>query len=147
MFVMEKLNNIFFYHLDSAIRYYRQFAQNRLKELGFSITIDQWLVLKVLNEDPDVTQSELADKVLKDKASVTRILDILVEDKYLKREQHAESRRRYQLSITSKGHQVLKDIQSTVVKNRKHALRGVTDAELEIAEKVLKKITMNCKPE
>jgi hypothetical protein len=33
------------------------------------------------------------------------------------------------------------------MKNRKHALRGVTDAELEIAEKVLKKITMNCKPE
>ncbi|MBX7095563.1 MAG: MarR family transcriptional regulator [Flavobacteriales bacterium] len=141
---MEKLNTIFFYHLDKAIRNYRQYATQQLKEAGFSITIDQWLVLKVLHEDPEVTQSELAEKVLKDKASVTRIIEILVKDKYLQRKSHDESRRRYKLIITQKGLSLLSEIQTVVLRNRRVALKGVEKNDLDVAENVLRNIAENC---
>ena len=71
---MEKLENIVFYSMDRAIRSYRQYAQQQLKKNDFAITIDQWLVIKCLIENPDVTQVELSERVFKDNASVTRIL-------------------------------------------------------------------------
>lgn len=142
---MEKLNTIFFYHLDSAIRNYRQYAHSKLKEHGFAITIDQWMVLKVLAEDPEVSQVELAEKVLKDKASVTRILDILIENKYLKREIHKENRRRNVMKITVQGEKLLKDIQTVILRNRRVALKGVDPADLVVAEQVLMTIASNCK--
>jgi MarR family transcriptional regulator, transcriptional regulator for hemolysin len=140
---MEKLGSIFFYHLEKAIKTYRQYAQNKLKENGFSITIDQWLVLKVLSDNPSVTQNELAVRVFKDKASVTRIIEILVKERYLHRDFH-ENRRRYKLTITDKGYKVLKDIMPAVLKNRKKALTGLGPSEIAIAEKVLKAIAENC---
>ncbi|MBC7862366.1 MAG: MarR family transcriptional regulator, partial [Bacteroidia bacterium] len=71
---MEKLESVFFYHLEKAIKSYRQFAQNKLNSNALTITIDQWLVLKVLSDNQDITQTELAERVFKDKASVTRII-------------------------------------------------------------------------
>lgn len=76
---MENLDLIFFYHLDKAIKTYRQFAQEKLKENGFDITIDQWLVLKAVSENQDINHNDLADAVFKDKASVTRIIELLVK--------------------------------------------------------------------
>jgi MarR family transcriptional regulator, transcriptional regulator for hemolysin len=142
--VMENLNSILFYHLDKAIKSYRQYAQNKLKENGMNITIDQWLVLKVLNDNPEVTQNELAEMVFKDKASVTRIIEILVTNNYLDRQINDENRRRFILTPTKKGKQILKEIMPTVLKNRKTALKNLTEEEILIAEKVLKTITANC---
>jgi MarR family transcriptional regulator, transcriptional regulator for hemolysin len=142
---MEKLNSIFFYHLDKAIKTYRQFAQANLKTNGFDITIDQWLVLKGIAENKDISQNELSEMVFKDKASVTRIIDLLVANKYLKRELHDVSRRRNKLSATPKGTKLLADIVPVVLKNRKTALDNVSERDMRSAEKVLKSIINNCK--
>lgn len=141
---MEKLNSIFFYHLERAIKTYRQYAQNRLKENGFTITIDQWLVLKAITDNPELTQTDLADIVFKDKASVTRIIDLLVKNKYLSRSAHKESRRRVNLTVTAKGTKIIKDIMPTVLKNRKTALSNLNNKDILAAEKVLKMIAKNC---
>ena len=80
-----KLENVIFYTIDKSIRSYRVFAQKRLREHGYSITIDQWLILKVLMENPGIMQQEVAEMVFKDNASITRIIDLLVKSNYLKR--------------------------------------------------------------
>lgn len=142
---MENLNSIFFYHLDKAIKTYRQYAQAILKEKGFDITIDQWMVLKAIDDNADISQNELAELVFKDKASVTRIIDVLVGDKYLKREIHPGSKRRNQLQVSDKGERLLRSIRPTVLKNRKHALKGISESNLRISEEVLITIAKNCK--
>jgi MarR family transcriptional regulator for hemolysin len=143
--VMEKLSSIFFYHLDKAIKTYRQYAQVRLKEKGFNITIDQWMVLRSIADSADIQQNEISGQVFKDKASVTRIIETLVQDRLLKRDDHPVSNRRWKLSLTAKGKELLKDIRPTVLKNREKALNGISENELKIAEKVLKRIADNCK--
>lgn len=141
---METLNSIFFYHLEKAIKSYRQYAQGQLKKNGFTITIDQWLILKALHDHPDINQKELAEMVFKDKASITRMLDILIASKYLKKETDENNKRQYKLIITAKGHQVLQDIMPTVFKNRKKALNHLSEKEIASSEKVLKTIIKNC---
>lgn len=142
---MEKLNSIFFYHLERAIKTYRQYAQAQLKKKGFDITIDQWMVLKALTENPDITQNDLSDLVLKDKASVTRIIDLLVAARYLKRGKH-ESGRRKKLMVTEKGQKLLKEIVPTVLKNRRNALKRIGEKDIAVAEEVLVAIADNCRP-
>ena len=82
---MERLETINFYLLDKAIRTYRIYSQKKLRENGFKITVDQWLIIKVLMENPGISQQNIAEKAFKDNASVTRIIDLLVKSKYLDR--------------------------------------------------------------
>ncbi|MBN8694912.1 MAG: MarR family transcriptional regulator [Bacteroidetes bacterium] len=141
---MEKLDNIIFYTIDRSIRTYRQYAQRQLKNAGYSITIDQWLVIKTIMENPDIKQQELGEKIFKDNASVTRIIELLVKAKYLKRKSNSEDRRRFGLEVTEKGKEIIAGVYAIVLKNRATALKGISKTELEITKKVLERITGNC---
>lgn len=141
---MEKLEDIIFYSMDKSIRSYRMYAQKKLKENGFKITIDQWLVIKVLMENPGISQQSIAEKVFKDNASVTRIIELLVKSGYLKRTEHQLDRRKSILKITSSGKKIIADVQELVKRNRSIALQGIDQKELEILQNLLTKISTNC---
>ncbi len=141
---MQKLNEIFFYQLEKTIKLYRRYVQARFKDQGFGITVDQWLVLKALSENTKLTQSDLAELVFKDKASMTRLIELLVLKKLVQRAAHETSRRRFKLTITEKGHELIAQITPLVKDNRKHGLHGISLAELQTTEQTLKKIINNC---
>lgn len=141
---MEKLKDITFYTIDKAIRTYRIYAQKKLKEYGFKITIDQWLVIKSILENPDITQQEIGEMVFKDNASVTRIIDLLVKSEYLERSANLEDRRKSHLKVTYSGKQIIKKVHGLVLENRKNALEGVSLNELDILNKTLNQIIRNC---
>ncbi|WP_185287400.1 MarR family winged helix-turn-helix transcriptional regulator [Chryseobacterium lactis] len=141
---MEKLNSIIFYNIDKAIRAYRNYAQRQLKAHGFTITIDQWLIIKAILENPGITQNEIGDLVFKDNASVTRIIDLMVKSDYITRQVHPDDRRKTNLNVTDSGKEVIRKVQNIVEKNRKTALNGVTKDELEVMYSALLKISENC---
>lgn len=141
---MEKLNAVFFYHLEKAIKSYRQQAQANLNAKGFDITIDQWLILHTLTDNPGITQKELARLVFKDQASVTRMIELLVRNNFLQRSANTTNRRSNTLTVTRKGGEIIRKIMPTVLENRQGALHGLTQKDILTAEKVLKTIAANC---
>ncbi len=141
---MEKITATFFYRLEKSIKTYRQFAQNTLRVHGHSITIDQWLVLRMLKDHPDVSQNDLADLIFKDKASVTRILDLLEQQKFLTRKTDPDNRRRSRLSLTPKGHKAVEAIMPIVTRYRKAALLGISEKDLLKTQAVLDRMISNC---
>jgi MarR family transcriptional regulator for hemolysin len=142
---MEKLDRVIFYSLDKSIKTYRQFAQKRFIEEGLDITIDQWLVLNAIAERPDISQLEIAEKVFKDAASITRIIDLLIKKKYLRRETHNSDRRRFTLGLTDEGKELIRNISKVVKQNRTKALKGITEKELVQMKQTLTQIINNCK--
>src|SRR5690606_16416559 len=102
-FRMENIESVVFYTIDKSIKAYRQYAQKQLKESGFHVTIDQWLVLKNIQELPQISQQELSRRVFKDTASVTRIIDLLVKQGMITREASENDRRRNFLKVTQIG--------------------------------------------
>ncbi|QTE34664.1 MarR family transcriptional regulator [Mucilaginibacter gossypii] len=142
---MEKLDTILFYSLEKAIKSYRQFAQRNMMTNGFDLTIDQWLVLKAVSDNPDWTQQEIAEAAFKDFASVTRIVEILVKKQYLTRAIHSNDRRRFNLSPTDKAIAKLQAMQPITERNRKQALDGISKEEVAHLHKYLTKIIENCK--
>lgn len=141
---MEKLDSIIFYNIDKAIRAYRNYAQRQLKANGFNITIDQWLIIKAILENPGITQNEIGDLVFKDNASVTRIIDLMVKSGYIIRNPHTEDRRKTNLEVTDSGKKIIKDVQNLIENNRKIALKGVSKNELETMNSALLTISENC---
>jgi DNA-binding MarR family transcriptional regulator len=141
----EQVTEIFFYTLENAIKTYRKFAQKRINEANFDLTIDQWLVLQFLDQHHGISQKDLADAVFKDVASVTRIIDLLVKKGHLERAFHPTDRRRFELSVTEKGYNTLHEMQNLIFDNRNTALNGISRNEINSIQETLKKIIMNCK--
>ena len=141
---MEKLKDVTFYTMDKAIRTYRIFAQKRLRDNGYKITIDQWPIIKAIWENPGISQQEIGEKVFKDNASVTRIIELLVKSEYLEREVNQNDRRKSNLKVTVEGKRIIEKVHDLVLENRKTALAGILPEELEILNKTLKKIISNC---
>ncbi len=141
---MDKLNTTLFYTIEKAIKTYRQFAQKQLRQAGLKITIDQWLIIKSILDNPEIQQQEIADKVFKDNASVTRIISLLVKAKYLKRTVNKTDKRRSNLVITPEGNKVIKEVSKVVLNNRETALQNINDKDITTTQKVLSAIIKNC---
>lgn len=141
---MEKLNDTLLYTLDKCFRTYNQFAQRNVRKAGYDITIDQWLILKSVAENPDITQNDIGKIVFKDNASITRIIQLLVNAGYLVREVYPTDRRRVNLILTESGKKITIDVNEIAVQNRAAALQDVETKSIEQLKKVMLQIIDNC---
>lgn len=140
---MEKLNNFIFYTLEKSIKTYRQFAQKEISAKGIDITIDQWLVLKTIQEDSSISQQELAVKVFKDFASITRMIELLVKKGYLIRNFHKEDRRRFELTLSEEGATIIKFLEPIIQNNREVALKNISKSDIQKLDSILSNIISN----
>lgn len=133
-----------FYNIEKAIKIYRRMAQKNLNKSNHKITIDQIIVLWMINKEEINSQVEIAKLLFKDIASITRIIELLVKKGYLERRFHDTDRRRYLLDVTQKGQKVLDEAFSIVLENRTKALDGLDAAEIQSLNQILSKIINNC---
>ena len=142
---MENINAVLFYTLEKSIKVYRKYAQTQIANAGFDITIDQWLVLKSLQENSHLSQNEIADLVFKDMASITRIIELLVKKELVERHINKSDRRKFELKITKNGKKMIELISPIVKNNRKQALKGITKLEQNNLTSRLEILINNCK--
>lgn len=133
-----------FYSIENAIKAYRKYAQKQLSDVVTGITVDQMLILTVLEENPDIAQNEMAAMLFKDYASITRMIELLVKNEYLTRAINESDRRKYILKISNKGKDTLKKLKPVILQNRADALKGISDAEMDQLYTSLNKIINNC---
>jgi len=132
-----------FHTIESTIKEYRKFSQKNISNVIEDMTIDQGMVLLFLNEYPELTQKEIAVLVFRDNASMTRMINTMVQKKHLSRSMNDQDRRRYKLEITSKGKEVLNILPTIIQNNRKSSLAGITKNELNQLGTILNKIKSN----
>jgi DNA-binding MarR family transcriptional regulator len=133
------------YTIEQAIKEYRKIAQKNIAKIVKDITVDQCLVLIILNNNTKISQNELANLVFKDNASITRMIELMVKKEYLIRTIHQEDRRKFNLEITEKGMKTIELIEPIVQLNRETALNGLSLEEITLLDKTLHKIIINCK--
>ncbi|MGF1560166.1 MAG: MarR family winged helix-turn-helix transcriptional regulator [Flavobacteriaceae bacterium] len=141
---MQKLNQTFFYTLEKSIRLYRHYCQDQFKQHGFQITLDQWITLNMLVEFPEASQMEIAQKVFKDKASITRIIELLVRDDYLLRNKNTADFRKSRFTLTKKGEETVSKINELIVQIRTSALEGLPENEVRSVMHFIQKLENNC---
>ena len=79
------------------------------KSNGYNnITITHWAILLCLWQEDGQTQSAIAEKLDKEKANITRMLDAMEKNKLIQRRPHENDRRSFRIFLTPKGNE-LKD--------------------------------------
>jgi MarR family transcriptional regulator, transcriptional regulator for hemolysin len=110
---------------------------------GYTITPDQWVVLNAVAEHEGICQRDLAGKTLKDRPTVTRILDILEENRLIARRPGTDDRRMFNVYLTEEGKKNIETFNSIVSEIDRKAFGNFSEQEMSRFKKTLAKIMEN----
>lgn len=139
----EDAYNAYSFLLDRTARRVKQYAQQRFKELGFNITVDQWLVLKHLAENEESKQNELAELLFKDNPTLTRIIDLLCDKGLTERKMNPSDRRSFMVKLTKEGAKKVEQLKPKVKEIRLKAWDGLSERDFSQFKKVMNTIYQN----
>jgi DNA-binding MarR family transcriptional regulator len=76
----------------------------------FGISIPEWRVMAMLAQHPDISAVDVAERTAMDKVAVSRAVQGLLSKGHIKRQIHAEDRRRSMLTLSASGRAVYKRV-------------------------------------
>jgi DNA-binding MarR family transcriptional regulator len=76
----------------------------------YTLTSEQYVIMKSIEENPEVSPTQLAEITFKDKTTITRMIDTLVKNEMLLRTPKPNDRRAYQISWSEKGKKTMNEI-------------------------------------
>lgn len=107
-----------------------RFLSQQFKNKGISLTREQWSVLAVLWKTDGCSQQMIANSTSRDKPSVTRLIDNLVKEGYVKRKSHENDRRLNLIFLTEKGKKVEKSVMEIVDDTIEKATNGLSEEQI-----------------
>jgi DNA-binding MarR family transcriptional regulator len=120
--------------------YMRAYLNKKIREKKLDITIEQWVVLSIVSKQPGNSQTEIAKKGLKDKTNVTRILDLLEKNRYIKREKDEHDRRMYTIYLTQIGEDALRILNPLAKEINEESCKEIDNNNLIMVTKSLEQI-------
>lgn len=114
-----------------------------MKQQKLPITPEQFSVLSYLWQKDGLQQSELALCTNRNRANITRIIDILEREGVVERRDDENDRRVFRIFLTRKGKTIREQTAKCAAQSIKDSLKGLSPAELETCKKVLLTITRN----
>jgi len=90
-----------------------------------------------------LSQSEIAEETIKDKANITRILDVMQRNGLIQRRKHESDRRAYKIFLTDKGRELQDTLAKHVQQIDNQACEGLNVEELKELKRILKKMCAN----
>ena len=113
----------------------------------YNITTSQWAVLKLLDHKTQLKQSQIANELLGDKATIGEIILRLHEKKYIEKTLGENDRRAYEIRLTPKAKDAVKDIELMANEVTEMALKGFAEDDKQILYQYLIKIIENLSKE
>ena len=125
----EDLSRNFGFVLNDVARLLRTIFDRRVKSLG--LTRSQWWVLQYVFRNHGATQSELAEVLEIEKATLGRLLDRLVDKGWLRREADAGDRRAKRIYLTEEVEPAMKAMRAAAAELRREAFAGLSAEKRE----------------
>ncbi len=121
-----------------AARLQRTLFDRRVRKVGFTRT--QWLALRQVVEQPDISQSELAELLEVEKATAGRLIDKLETFGWLERRPDKMDRRVKRINLTKLGRRIHGEISPIAEAMVEEELSGLTSKEREALTDLLLKV-------
>jgi len=141
--INKPLSQVILFQIDRTSKTARNYSQQEFDKVSPKVTIDQWVLLKVIEENEGASQKVIADKSVRDQASVTRTLDLLEKKGLVRRSAIPGNRRQYQIELTLSGRTFIDDNMEMVNRHRAKSLEGFSQAEIETLHSMLVRIQEN----
>jgi DNA-binding MarR family transcriptional regulator len=124
----------------------KELAQ-RFQNNGFDVGPEEWAILLILWNKGPQTPSALADATIRDRTTVTRLLDGMVTKGLVKRDPDPNDRRKMRVQVSDLGVS-LKDGMVAVARGLiAETLDGISSEDAEITTRTLRRMSLNLLPE
>jgi DNA-binding MarR family transcriptional regulator len=131
--------------LGYQIRYaYRIFVKALADELNaHRVTTGQWSALRVLWQEDGLSQVELAQRMMVEKASLTAVLKAMASEGLITRVRNTEDRRKVNIFLTASGRRIKSKILPLIGRINKRATRRLSSAEVQQLRRLLARVMIN----
>ena len=119
-----------------------RFVEN-VFDSGLNISLDQWMVLGPIWQLGSPSQKDLGEICLRDKPSITRIIDSLEKKSLVVRVPDQIDHRIKRVILTNSGKQLFYDVLPIMEKTKEEVRGEIPEEEIEVFKKVLSKIIQN----
>jgi DNA-binding MarR family transcriptional regulator len=137
------LNNSLGFLLNRVAYLSRQAAQDVFRAGGHPVTAEEWVLLNRLWEQDGQRPSDLADSMIRDRTTVTRLLDGMVRKGLVRRKSDPKDRRVVCAWLTAKGRGLQHELVPLALHLIQTALAGVPLADIEATRRTLLKAREN----
>lgn len=93
-------------YMSETLLLMRRFLVNEFEKKRIGMRFEEWMQLLPLTESETVSQKDLSDRLVKDKTTVSRLVDGWVKKTWVKREVSSHDKRFYILRFTKKGKEI-----------------------------------------
>jgi DNA-binding MarR family transcriptional regulator len=115
----------------------------KFSDAGFDVSYEQWSILVHLYRKDGQTQQELSNIAVKDKAAITRLLNVLEKKNIVLRIPDRNDKRSKLVYLTNKAKEFKDDLIAVVEELLDEAKENIDPGEMEQCKKTLNKIFAN----
>ena len=137
------INENLYYQIELTARKIRQYGQTVLRDHGIDITVEQWLVLKVVAENEGINLLRVSEILYKDKPTISRMVKFLEQKELLNKTSSETDLRELSLHLTLKGKEWIKHFYPVVEQIRLKGLDTLSATEKDQVRDLLEKIRNN----
>jgi MarR family transcriptional regulator, organic hydroperoxide resistance regulator len=126
------------YLLAQANREVNRQLEMRLSKEG--VPVEQWRILKVLSDGNGHSMGELAEAVLLNHPTLTKMIDRMVSDALVYRAQDSKDRRKVLMFISDRGKVLCRRLNSLAVSQEEHVVENYGDKATNELKRLLENL-------
>ena len=132
--------------IGTTVKMMNMFISDVFQKNNIQVTKEQWIVLKILNEDNDgIIQNELAFITNRNKATLTRLINVMEKHNLVTRIPSKNDARKNLIYVTKTGKQLFIKMKPLMLSSIESFQKGISQEEKTIFINVMKKIQTNLK--
>ena len=131
------------YLLSRSMKVFKNQMSAEFRNQNIEVSFEQYVILHMIDSKCDLIQQDLANYLQKDKSLIVRQIDCLIEKQYLVRQVNKEDKRKKNLTLTSKGLEMMNQMTELALDVSSKLLSGISDSDYSTFRNVLNKIQEN----
>ena len=139
------VNDSLGYYFIKSYVLFRETFNKKLKGDGFNITIDHWIVLVVIHNQPGISQTDISKYSLRDKSSITRLLDYLEKENFIIRKTDKNDRRSFNIFLTEQGESLFQTVYKIAEKIDNQIFADIDTKEIERLKETFRTVISHIK--
>ena len=114
-----------------------------LAEAGFRLNADHYIILRNLRHQDGMNQQQISEIIARDKTATKRLIDLLEEERLVRRVPWEADRRHNMIHLTAKGKRLCTRLIELADRTNREALADIDTKEIKVCTKVLMRVLQN----
>lgn len=131
--------------MNRTVQAIRKFWTEAIETEGLRLTPEEYFVLVMLDAVDGLNQTEMAESLMRDRTTVTRLLDGVVKKGLARRDHPKNDRRIVNTWLTPKGREMFAAASTVTARVRKRLFGSIDPPDMELTLRTMARVRENCR--